>query len=44
MQKKAASGTKEFLILFRFGPLIGKNTEYNIETRPAEAKKKAVAR
>ncbi|MBK6568972.1 hypothetical protein [Candidatus Aalborgicola defluviihabitans] len=38
--KKAASGTKEFLILFRFGPLIGKNTEYNIETRPAEAKKK----
>jgi hypothetical protein len=38
--KKAASGTKEFLILFRFGPLIAKNTEYSIETRPAEAKKK----
>lgn len=38
--KKAASGSKEFFILFRFGPLIAKNTEYTVETRPAEAKKK----
>ena len=38
--KKAASGSKEFFILFRFGPLIAKNTEYTIETRPTEAKKK----
>lgn len=38
--KKAAAGSTEFLILFRFGPLIAKNTEYTIETRAAEAKKK----
>lgn len=38
--KKAAAGAKEFMILFRFGPLIAKNTEYTIETRHAEAKKK----
>ncbi len=38
--KKAAAGGKEFFILFRFGPLIAKNTEYTIETRPTEAKKK----
>ena len=38
--KKAASGSKEFFILFRFGPLIAKNTEYTVETRPAEVKKK----
>lgn len=38
--KKAASGGKEFMMLFRFGPLMGKNTEYTIETRLTEAKKK----
>lgn len=38
--KKAAAGTKDFMILFRFGPLIAKNTEYSIETRATEAKKK----
>jgi hypothetical protein len=38
--KKAAAGGKEFFILFRFGPLIAKNTEYTIETRHAEASKK----
>ncbi len=38
--KKAALGGKEFMILFRFGSLMGKNTEYTIETRPAEATKK----
>ena len=38
--KKAAAGGKEFFILFRFGSLMGKNTEYTIETRRSEAKKK----
>ena len=38
--KKAAAGSKEFFILFRFGPLIAKNTEYTVETRADEAKKK----
>ncbi len=38
--KKAASGGKEFFIMFRFGSIMGKNTEYTVETRPAEAKKK----
>jgi hypothetical protein len=38
--KKAAVGSKEFFVLFRFGPLIAKNTEYTVETRPTEAKKK----
>jgi hypothetical protein len=38
--KKAAAGGKEFFILFRFGPLMSKNTEYTIETRPSEVKKK----
>ena len=38
--KKAASGGKEFFIMFRFGSILTKNTEYTIETRPAEAKKK----
>ncbi len=28
------------MILFRFGPLIATNSEYTIETRPTEAKKK----
>ena len=38
--KKAAGGGKEFMILFRFGSLMGKNTEYTIETRPTETSKK----
>ncbi|MBK7282938.1 hypothetical protein [Candidatus Aalborgicola defluviihabitans] len=37
--QKAASGTKEFDSV-PLRPLIGKNTEYKHETRPAEAKKK----
>ncbi len=37
--KKAASGAKEFLITFGFGPLMKRSAEYTIETRPAEKKK-----
>ena len=37
--KAAASGAKEFLIVFRFGPLMGPGTEYTVETRAREPKK-----
>jgi hypothetical protein len=35
-----AKKAEEFMILFRFGPLMAQNTQYTIETRPAEAMKK----
>ena len=32
--KKAAGGATEFLLIVRFGPLMGGNTSYTIDTRP----------
>ena len=37
--KKAASGSKEFLLIAAFGPLMQRSAEYTVETRSAEPKK-----
>ena len=36
--KAAAAGTKEFMVQFRLGSILGKNVSYTIETRPGEKK------
>jgi hypothetical protein len=37
--KKAAAGTHEFFISIGFGPLMKRAAQYDVETRPSEAKK-----
>jgi hypothetical protein len=36
--KAAAAGTKEFYMQVRFGPIMGKNVAYDVETRAGQAK------